>query len=148
LAQRQNRLNGWQRLWLIGAVLAVASWGVLYPFGLLSAVRTYDDQWVIERDYQNPLCAPYVSQPFDRLTEPEWREDQSTCWAIYSARLHEDANKAFPTYGEWVNNDNRKWWAKVAGACVRMSIMVLAWAALVYGLGTVAAWIIRRFRTA
>jgi hypothetical protein len=55
------RLNGWQRLWLVGTVclgLWLVGW---WPLQLAGKTHDYyfSYRWELEKDFQNPQCRAY-----------------------------------------------------------------------------------------
>ena len=59
------RLNGWQRLWLVGTVclgLWLAGW---WPLQLAGKTHDYYFlyRWELEKDFQNPQCRAYQTAP-------------------------------------------------------------------------------------
>ena len=59
------RLNGWQRLWLVGTVclgLWLVGW---WPLQLAGKTHDYyfGYRWELEKDFQNPQCRAYQTAP-------------------------------------------------------------------------------------
>lgn len=148
MAGRRSRMNGWQRLWVVGTVFVVFAFGIVTPYLQLSRSYPYDYQWATQKDYDNPNCASYFELRFEQLTEPPFVNGGGSCWHIYTSRKHEDGHRAFPTYADWRAEDNADWWNNVWGMLAGMSVIVLMLSLVVYGLGMVVAWVIRGFRAA
>ena len=67
------RLNGWQRLWLVGTVclgLWLVGWWPLQLIGTERDSSSWYDRQAIERDFSNPLCRAYQVGPISALSEP------------------------------------------------------------------------------
>lgn len=146
MSGRLNKLSGWQRLWLVLTLLAIAVFGLALPYLQVSKSYPYDYQQAARKDYNNPDCVPYFTLPFEQLAEPKFGEG-GTCWHIYTSRQFEAGSRAFATYDEWLENDNADWWGRLWGWLAASSALVLVLAIVVYGLGKVIAWVVRGFRT-
>ena len=69
------RLNGWQRLWLVGTVclgLWLVGW---WPLQLAGKTHDYyfGYRWELEKDFQNPQCRAYQTAPLGTLTQASLR---------------------------------------------------------------------------
>jgi hypothetical protein len=142
---RLDRLNGWQRLWLVGTVLSLVAFAGFYPVFVWGGQKDYTFGWAIQKDYANPACAAFLTLPFDQLREPPFG-DGGTCWHIYTTRHFEEGHKAYMTYEEWAAADNREFWSKVGMVSVAMAAVVAVLSGLVYAAGKIVGWVIRGFR--
>ena len=84
------RLNGWQRLWLVGTVclgLWLVGW---WPLQLAGKTHDYyfGYRWELEKDFQNPQCRAYQTAPIGSLTQPPLGEP---CSYIAFRRRFDDA---------------------------------------------------------
>jgi hypothetical protein len=139
-----SRLNGWQRLWFAGTILALIIFGLIYPVIELGKNRSFTYRWSIQKDYNNPVCSRFLNQPFEQLQEPPSGDD-GTCWHIYISRKYAVNHEAFRTYEAWISNDDKEYWLRVAMYGAIMAVVVLLVSAIVYALGKTVAWIRRGF---
>ena len=67
-----NRLNGWQRLWLVIAACVVTYGTIVKPLAECSEGRlsSFDFRRSLERDLQNPDCRAYQTGELSKLREP------------------------------------------------------------------------------
>ena len=87
------RLNGWQRLWLVGTVclgLWLVGWWPLQSIGAERGSSSWYDRQAIERDFSNPLCRAYQVGPISALSEPPADNYGGTCWHIYKSRRSQE----------------------------------------------------------
>jgi hypothetical protein len=140
-----NRMNGWQRLWLVFTTLSFIGFGVLYPlsfYGPTWGERQYRESFI--KDLQSPACSAYISKPLRDLVEPPFSEG-GTCWHLYTSRRYGKAD-IFPytieRYDEVQAQQDREF--VLEGMAVAGGITLFL-SALLYGTGFLIAWIRRGF---
>jgi hypothetical protein len=145
------RLNGWQRLWLVGTVclgLWLIGW---WPLQLIGAERdssSWYDRQAIERDFSNPLCRAYQVGPISALSEPPADNYGGTCWHIYKSRQSQK-NAEVPYTLETYDRQRSPWWLKPYFAALALGALATGiLSALVYLCGLVVGWIFQGFRRA
>jgi hypothetical protein len=93
-ARPNRKLNGWQRLWLVGTVclgLWLMGWWPLETAGDVS-ISNFSYRRDIEKDLRNPQCGAYQVAPISTLREPSVLEEGS-CWHIYTSRKYEKTDE-------------------------------------------------------
>ena len=130
---------------MVGTILAIFVFGLALPYLEVSKRYPYEYQRSTQRDYDSPQCVPYFALPFEQFAEPPFG-DGGTCWHLYTSREYEEGHRAFTTYAEWRENDNRKCWGSLWGWLLASSALVLVLALIVYGLAKAVAWVVRGFR--
>jgi hypothetical protein len=142
------RLNGWQRLWLVGTVCLglwlMGSWP-LYMLQDSGSEQSY--RWAIEKDFKNPQCKPYQTAPISSLTEPPFSgPNGGSCWHIYTSRLY-DAEVPYTLEAYTRNRDARWWTFYFQGLAIGTGATILL-SAFAYLCGWVVGWVYRGFRRA
>lgn len=139
--------NGWQRLWFVGSVVCFLYFVIIYPLTESDKGRSfrYEMLWAAEKEMKNPLCAPYMSGAFEKLIEPEFSTDGSTCYHIYSHRQFSDDKKPITEsiYQQRFQSREREAWLMFIGLGTFISTFLVG---LMYGVGIVVSWIIRGFK--
>ena len=145
------RLNGWQRLWLVGTVclgLWLVGWWPLQSIGAERGSSSWYDRQAIERDFSNPLCRPYQVGPISALSEPPADNYGGTCWHIYKSRRSQE-NAEVPYTLETYDRQRSAWWLKPYFAAVAFGAVATGLlSAFVYLCGLVVGWIYQEFRRA
>jgi hypothetical protein len=138
-------MNGWQRLWFAVTAIAIVVFGLIYPVVNMNSRRDFTFRLSVEKDYNNPACAKFLSEPFELLQEPAFGDD-GNCYHIYTSRQYANNRESFPTYEDWVSDNNAAFWSSVFGLCFASTVMILLISAVVYGLGRIVGWIVNGFR--
>ena len=147
LKQWLTDANGWKRIWFACSVVCVLYFVIFYPiaeYGNGKSFR-YERLWAAEREIKNPLCAPYMTNDFLKLSEPQYSTDGSTCYHIYSHRQYSDDKKpiTITSYQQDFNDKERNMWLMLVAMGFFIGIVL---SLFVFGLGSVTAWIVRGFR--
>jgi hypothetical protein len=140
-----SRLNGWQRLWLVGTVclgLWLIGW---WPLTVGGDARSgnWDYRRSIEKDFSNPACKDYQVRPLHTLREPAY---DTGCWHIYTSRKYDDSATVPFTLEVYDRRQDEHWrnvYLTGLGLGTAATIVV---SGLLYLIGWVIAWIIRGFR--
>jgi hypothetical protein len=137
------RLNGWQRLWLVGTV-CLALWLVGWaPLEHAEANKRDFARAEIEKDFRNPECRPYQVGAFSTLNEPRVG---GSCWEIYTRRKY---SAEVPYTLEAYDRDNNALWWKNYREMAAIGIgATIVFSGLVYLCGLIVGWIYRGFRRA
>jgi hypothetical protein len=145
-----NRLNGWQRLWLVATALGFISFGLIYPF--IETGRTYEGSFSyrsgIVADINGGRCAAYMRQPLARLSElgePPFSADGGNCWHIYVHRSYSKVEAPF-TLEAYDSYRTKERWQNYVIAVALFGGLWLVLCLIVYGAGLVVRWISRGFR--
>jgi hypothetical protein len=91
---QMRRLNGWQRLWLVGTVcLGLLFMGWL-PRDIANETGNYfwSEMSKLETEFRNPQCELYRTAPLDTLHQ---RPAEEGCTHLYSARINDETNVPF-----------------------------------------------------
>lgn len=139
--------NGWQRIWFVCSAVCFLYFVIIYPLVGVdkgSSFR-YEMRWATEKEMKNPACASYMSSEFDKLAEPQYSNDGSTCYHIYSHRRYADDNKPITEaiYQQRFVSKERQAWLIYIGIGFAAATFL---AAFVYGVGAVVRWIVKGFR--
>jgi len=139
--------NGWQRLWLVATVVCFFYFTIIFPITETNKGSSfrYEILWAAEREMKNPICALYMSGEFDRLKEPEYSSDGSTCYHIYSHRQYSDDRKPITesTYQQRFQRSEGEIWLKLIGLGFIFSALLTSF---VYGVGVITSWVIKGFK--
>ena len=86
-----------------------------------------------------------MNSEFSSLSEPQYSNDGSTCYHIYSHRRYADDNKPITEeiYRQSFVSNERQTWLIYIGIGFFVAIFLVAF---VYGVGVVLRWIIKGFR--
>jgi hypothetical protein len=151
----RKRLNGWQRLWLVGTAclgLWLTGWLPLqaahrlmdwWPLLEAPPISSFDYRLGIEKDFRNPQCRAYQVSPISTLRRPP-SEEGGSCWHIYTSRKSGAAGEV-PYTLEVYDRDRDAWWWTVyfetlnAGICATILLSACGW---------IVGWIYRGFRRA
>ena len=110
------------------------------------AATRYELTWAFDKEIQNPSCVSYLNNDLDKLLEPEYSRDGSTCYQIYMHRkYYRDSAQLTPDSlrQHYISWERELWWVSTA---VGMLGTIL-YSALVYGVGHVIGWIGRGFKS-
>jgi hypothetical protein len=135
-----SRLNGWQRLWVVIAVVGLV-WAILY--GLGNAAKSAPTDYEVLAAFKNPECQYITSLPqgFKLDREPEYG---SPCYALFAETKYSDnPPRTADEYETQMSQRYRQALLSWLGASLVMWAIGLA---LLYGAGATAAWIVRGFR--
>ena len=139
--------NGWQRLWLFGAVVCFFYFTIIFPLTETNkgSVFRYEILWAAEKEMKNPICAQYMSDEFDKLIKPEYSSDGTTCYHIYSHRQYYDDRKPITEsmYQQHFQSKEREMWLKLIGLGFVLSALLTTF---VYGIGVITSWVIKGFK--
>lgn len=139
--------NGWRRIWFVCSVICFIYFIVIYPLSEASKVFSYkfDGFQATEREMKNAVCAPYMSEDFNKLVQPKYSSDGSTCYHIYSHRMFLDDNKPVTekTYEDDFNSKQREMWLMYIGLGFLISTLL---SAFVYSVGFLTSWVIKGFK--
>ncbi|MFM9991601.1 MAG: hypothetical protein ACKVOY_09225 [Burkholderiaceae bacterium] len=140
--------NGWQRIWFIGTIAGLLYYCVLFPLqeaGKGNSYR-YDTKWKVEAEMKKPECAPYMSQPFNLLTEPSFPKTDEGCYYIYSHRQYADGNKSITkkSYEADFESEYREALFTYFGIGLVIATVL---SLLIYGCGVLVAWVLKGFKS-
>jgi hypothetical protein len=140
------RLNGWQRLWLVGTVclgLWFMGWLPLQDAGKTYDFHHYSFRRELERDFRNPQCRAYQTAPLDTLSKPPWGDP---CYQIFFSR---ELDETVPyTLQAYDRRADARWRETYLGTLVFGTIVTVLLSAFIYLCGWVVGWIYRGFRRA
>ena len=143
------RLNGWQRLWLVGTLclgLWLAGWWPLQSTRAERDSSSWYGRQAIERDFSNPLCRAYQIGPISALSEPPADNYGGTCWHIYKSRQSQE-NAEVPYTLETYDRQRSAWWLKPYFAALALGAVATGLlSAFVYLCGLVVGWIYQELR--
>ena len=139
--------NGWQRIWFVCSAICFLYFVIIYPLSETrkNSIIRYEMLWAAEKEMRNPNCASYMGSEFRGLAEPQYSNDGSTCYHIYSHRKYADDNAPITEeiyQQRFVSNERQAWLIHIIIGFFTATFM----AAFVYGIGVVVGWIIRGFR--
>ena len=147
LKQRLADANGWRRIWFVCSVICFIYFIVIFPLSKTGegSLSRYERLWSAEREMKNAICAPYMSEDFNKLVEPEYSNDGSTCWRIFTHRKHSDDKKSFTEeqYRDDFGSNERELWLYHIGIGFLFSTFLIAF---VYFVGVVISWVIKGFK--
>ena len=137
--------NGWQRLWLVGVVAAHIYLGIIVPLQDSSSYSQskFADMRRIEAEMKKPECDPYLRAPFNKL--PTDANITMICFDLFyeRKRLKNDDPFSLKAYEIEMNTTIRSRFLDD----IKLGLLVaLFLSALIYGLGTLTAWVIKGFR--
>src|SRR5262245_14762140 len=145
-----RKLNGWQRLWLVGTVV-LGLWFVgVWPLLELapSHQSNFEYRMGLKRDLENPQCRIYQTARFETLHEPKYGEPCNHIYISRSVDERRDKPVQLPyTLEAYDKEADRHWreaFAVVLGIGFAATLLISAG---VYFLGWVIAWIVAGFRT-
>jgi hypothetical protein len=138
------RLNGWQRLWLVGTMCLglwlVGSWPLQ-----LAGPTTLLYRWELEKDFQNPQCRAYQTAPIGSLTQPPLGEP---CSSIAFRRRFDDATTVPYRLEAYDRHGSAQWRESYLQALALGAVATGLLSAFVYLCGLVVGWIYQEFRRA
>ena len=139
--------NGWQRIWLIGTIAGLLYYCVLFPLQEAGKGNSYkyDTKWKVEAEMKKSECAPYMSQPFNQLTEPAYPNTDEGCYYIYSHRKYSDDNKSITTKSYEADFESKYREALFTYFGIGLFLATIL-SALVYACGALVAWVIKGFK--
>ena len=145
-----NRLNGWQRLWVVATVLGFISFGLVYPFIETgrSYMGTFSFRNGIAADISGGRCAAYLRQPLTRLSElgePPFSADGGNCWHIYVHRSSSKVEAPFTLEAYDSYRTRERWKDYFLGVAVFGGLWLIL-SLLAYGAGLIIGWVVRGFR--
>lgn len=136
--------NGWRRIWFVCSVIFFI---VIFPLSENNkgASFRYEILWAAEREMKNDVCAPYMSEDFNKLVEPEYSTDGSTCYHIFIHRKYSDDKKPVSEkqYKDDFSSNERETWLMYIGLGFLISTFL---SAFVYSVGFVTSWVIKGFK--
>lgn len=139
--------NGWRRIWFVCSVICFIYFIVIFPLSETNKGNSFkfDGLRAAEREMKNAVCAPYMSEDFNKLVEPEYSTDGSSCYHIFIHRKYSDDNKPFTEkqYQDDFKSNEREAWLMYIGLGFLISIFL---SAFVYSLGFVTSWVIKGFK--
>jgi hypothetical protein len=145
-----SNANGWRRLWLVGAGLALLYAIFVNPFVLTSDARLskYQYRWAVEREFEHPECKPFLERPLAMLTEPAFTdtEGKEGCYHIYNYRKYNNPDKVPYTLQDLGSDFRRGIWTDLLGISGIGAVLVAVVSGLVYLAGLVIAWVRAGFR--
>ena len=134
--------NLWQRLWFVASVLFISYATLLWP--LMEAAKTRLSTWnyteAIEKEFRNPDCLAYQTEPVTSLEEPEYSEIGSTCYHVYLSRQYDSTTPY--TLEAYQQNRSAQYWNSLFVALAIGLVGSVLLSAIVYGLGALLRWII------
>ncbi|MGN7124352.1 hypothetical protein [Methylorubrum thiocyanatum] len=143
-----NRMNGWQRLWVVLSALSLVIFGIVYPYvtvvGAVNSGADWEYRNAARKEVRSGKCDDYINGEFSRLAAPAFSLTEPTCYHIYYSRYF---SKTKGPYEEKQDLDERlaeaRWdalgFVGIASACVLIA------SGLVYFLGWLVAWVRRGF---
>jgi hypothetical protein len=139
--------NGWQRLWFVCSIICLLYFVIIFPLVEVDKGRSfrYESLWSTEKEMRNPNCATYMTSTFDKLAEPQYSKDGSTCYNIYIHRKYAENNAPITEaiYQQQFVSNERQLWLIYIGIGFAVSSFL---ATFVYGVGVVVRWIMNGFR--
>ena len=140
------RLNGWQRLWLVGTVclgLWLVGW---WPLQLAGKTHEFyfSFRWELEKDFQNPRCRAYQTAPLGTLSKPPFGEP---CYHISFTRQFDDATVPY-TLENFDRHASVQWREIYLQALALGAVATGLLSAFVYLCGLIVGWIFQGFRRA
>ena len=141
--------NGWQRIWIAVSALVFIWMVVVAPYSQWRGTTDGRDHFyrALQRDFETPACSTFISAPFKELSEPPYNDTGGSCWYIYTDR-HYNENPDKPAnlreYDRGRRLNELKTYSMFLGFYVALYVALVA---ILYGLGTVIAWIRRGFHT-
>ena len=147
LKQRLADANGWRRIWFVCSVICFIYFIVIFPLSKTGegSLSRYERLWSAEREMENAICAPYMSEDFNKLVEPEYSTDGSSCHHIFIHRKYSDDNKPVTEkqYQDDFKSNEREAWLMYIGLGFLISIFL---SAFLYSVGFVTSWVIKGFK--
>lgn len=145
-----SRMNGWRRAWLVLSLL-----GIFYATFIhaLQEAGTHDlsrykYKWAVEANLNNPECQPYISKPFNTLSEPPFTlgEGKTGCYYLFNYRKHNNQTTV-PYNKEQLDKDFfYELWSDRGALVLFYGAFAVAISALVYFGGFLVAWVLAGFR--
>ena len=138
-----SKLNGWQRVWLAFAVMALL-FALLYSFANAGKYGASTDDDVVAA-YDNPTCAYLLKLPegFVLDSAPEYG---TPCYDLYTElRNSVTPPRTLEAYETQASARYRESLLNLLGATLSIWAVCIA---LLYGAGATVAWIRRGFRGA
>ena len=77
-------MNSWQLRW-VAATALISILVLIYSF-FHTRIDTTMEDIAIRREFAKPSCVEFSTGDFAALSQPEWSDDDSTCWEIYLHR--------------------------------------------------------------
>jgi len=134
-----RRLNGWQRLWLVVAIV-----GLLYAawFALADGRQQYARQGEVLLEFDRPECKVVIDMPAGHKLELNPSLERR-CWNLYLYRsIYDDARTNANAYAEHMGSLQR------ARALETFALTFVVWLlsiGFLYLAGLVVAWVLRGF---
>jgi hypothetical protein len=137
--------NGWQRLWLVGVVATHIYLGIIVPLQDSSSYSQskFADLRRIEAEMKKTECEPYLRVPFNQL--PTDANITMICFDLFyeRKRLKNDEPFSLKAYETEMNATIRSRFIDD----IKLGLLVAIFLSiLIYGLGTLTAWVIKGFR--
>jgi hypothetical protein len=138
--------NGWKRIWFVGSIVCLLYFVVIFPLTETNkgSLFRYEGLWAAEKEMKNPMCAQYMSEDFNKLSEPKYSTDGSTCYHIFSHRKYSESKMPVTEnqYKDDFNSNERMLWLQYIGFGFLISMFL---SAFVYFIGVVISWISKGF---
>lgn len=134
-----QRLNGWQRLWLVIAIL-----GLLYAawFALADGAKYYGFKGEVLLEFDRPECRAVIEMPAGHKLTPE-PGLESPCWNLYLYRsIYADARSNPQAYVEHMGSLQRWRALETFGFTFVVWLMSIG---LLYLSGKIVGWVFRGF---
>ena len=147
LRQWLDDANGWRRIWFVCSIICVLYFVIIFPLAETNKGSSfrYQGLFATEKEMKNPNCATYMYEDFNKLVEPEYSTDGSTCYHIFQHRQYSDDKKPITEtlYQEHFQSEEGQLWLKYIGIGFVISMLLIIF---VYVVGVVTSWIIKGFK--
>ena len=134
-----QRLNGWQRLWLV-----ITGLGLLYAvwFALADGAKYYGLKGEVLLEFDRPECKAVIEMPAGNKLRPEPGLD-NPCWNLYLYRsIYTDARSNSHAYAEHMASLQR---SRALETFVFTLIVWFVSVSLLYLAGKIVGWVLRGF---
>lgn len=142
-----SNANGWKRIWFICSIICFIYFIVIFPLTETNkgSLFRYERKWAAEEEMKNAVCATYMSEDFNKLVQPKYSTDGSTCYHIFSHRMYSDGHKPITEkqYQNDFSNSERIIWFEHIGFGFLFATFL---SAFVYLCGFVISWVIKGFK--
>jgi hypothetical protein len=142
-----SNANGCKRIWFICSIICFIYFIVIFPLTETNkgSLFRYEGLWAAEKEMKNTVCAAYMSEDFNKLVEPKYSTDGSTCYHIFSHRKYSDEQKPVTEkqYQDDFSSNERLMWFKYIGFGFLIATFL---SAFVYFSGVVISWVIKGFK--